>query len=196
MIDPAGPRKKILTARNELDPAQRKTKSSLIRERLLALDEIKANRNIFIYVNFRSEVETLGIIAELLTQGKEVSVPLTRVREKRLDIVSITDPDKQLVSGYCGIPEPCEDLLRTSSVDPGLLDVIVLPGSVFDLRGGRFGYGGGYYDRLLASIPRAHRLALAFEIQIVDELPLQPHDQLMDAIITEKRIISGYPRTR
>lgn len=196
MRDPAEPRKRILTARDELDPAQRQRKSSLIHEKLLALDIIKAKRNIFIYVNFRSEVETLGIIVELLKRDKEVSVPLTRVKEKRLDIIAISDPETQLAPGYCGIPEPRQDRIETSMIDPGLLDVIVLPGSVFDLKGGRFGYGGGYYDRLLASIPRAHRLALAFEVQIVDELPLQPHDQIMDAIITEKRIITGHPRTR
>jgi len=195
MASSAELRKKILTARNDLEPEQKQVKSSRIRERLLTLDEVQTHRNIFIYVNFRSEVETLGIISELLAQGKEVSVPLTRVEEKRLDIVSITDPDQQLVPGYCNIPEPREELVSSNSVDPELLDVIVLPGSVFDLRGGRFGYGGGYYDRLLASIPRAHRLALAFEIQIVDQLPLQSHDQIMDTIITEDRLITGHPRT-
>jgi 5-formyltetrahydrofolate cyclo-ligase len=195
MTHPADLRKQILTARNKLDPAQRHKKSSQILERLLPLDEIQASRNIFIYVNFRSEVETVGIIDELLAQGKNVSVPLTRIEEKRLEIVSISDPDKELVPGYCDIPEPREELVRTNSVNPEQLDVIVLPGSVFDLRGGRFGYGGGYYDRLLASIPRARRVALAFELQIVDKLPLQNHDEILDTIVTEQRLISSLSRT-
>lgn len=195
MTHPADLRKQILTARNKLDPAQRHERSRQIRERLLSLDEIQASLNIFIYVNFRSEVETVGIIDELLAQGKNVSVPLTRIEEKRLEIVSISDPDKELVPGYCDIPEPREELVRTNSVDPEQLDVIVLPGSVFDLRGGRFGYGGGYYDRLLASIPRARRVALAFELQIVDKLPLQNHDEILDTIVTEQRLISSLSRT-
>ena len=195
MTHQADLRKQILTARNKLDPAQRHKKSSQILERLLPLDEIQASRNIFIYVNFRSEVETVGIIDELLALGKNVSVPLTRIEEKRLEIVSISDPDKELVPGYCDIPEPREELVRTNSVDPEQLDVIVLPGSVFDLRGGRFGYGGGYYDRLLASIPRVRRVALAFELQIVDKLPLQNHDEILDTIVTEQRLISSLSRT-
>jgi len=195
MTDSAELRNKILAARNEIKPEKRQAANLRINERLLALDEIRSSKNIFIYVSFRSEVETRTIIDDLLARGKQVSVPLTRIKEKRLEVISITNPDEQLIPGYCDIPEPREELTRANAIDPQLLDVIVLPGSVFDLRGGRFGYGGGYYDRLLASIPRARRLALAYEIQIVDKLPLQPHDELMDTIITEERLISGHSRT-
>ena len=60
---------------------------------------------------------------------------------------------------------------------------------MFDERGGRYGYGGGYYDRLLAQIPSAVRYGLAFELQIRERLQLQPHDQILDAIFTENRVI-------
>ena len=96
-----------------------------------------------------------------------------------------------MVPGYCTIPEPSEEHARGNGLDPDQLDLIILPGSVFDLSGGRFGYGGGFYDRLLAQIPDAHRVALAFDLQVVDELPLQPHDELLDMIITESRVITG-----
>ena len=70
------------------------------------------------------------------------------------------------------------------------VEVIVLPGSVFDEQGGRLGYGGGYYDRFIAlQAPQAKRIGLAFEMQIEKQLPLQPHDQKLHLIITEKRII-------
>ncbi|MBE0584168.1 MAG: 5-formyltetrahydrofolate cyclo-ligase, partial [Desulfofustis sp.] len=92
------------------------------------------------------------------------------------------------------IPEPRETLLPQRLVAPIDLDLIILPGSVFDRRGGRFGYGGGYYDRLLAQVPNATRIALAFELQVVDRLPLADHDELLDRIVTEQRIITGNRR--
>ncbi|MBT8359634.1 MAG: 5-formyltetrahydrofolate cyclo-ligase, partial [Deltaproteobacteria bacterium] len=138
----------------------------------------------------------LQCIKRLLEAGKQVTVPLTRVEEKRLDIIQLLDPDADLIPGYCGIPEPREELVASRARAAKQLDVIVLPGSVFDLRGGRFGYGGGYYDRLLSQVPQAERIALAYELQIVDELPLQKHDEILDCIVTEKRIIYAAKRNR
>lgn len=177
-----------------LSPQERHEKSRLIGERLLKLEAILTSQSIFIYVDFRSEVETTPIIDTLLGLGKQVSVPLTRVAQRRLDIISITDPATQLIPGYCDIPEPREALVETNSLSPEQLDAIVLPGSVFDLRGGRFGYGGGFYDRLLEQIPDAHRIALGFDLQVIDRLPLQPHDQILDMVVTESRTIRGQSR--
>ncbi len=182
-------RKAILARRDQLTDIERRLKSERIGAALLALEEIKKSENIFIYVSFRSEVETIPIINALLQQGKNVSVPITRVAEKRLDIVAIKDPEQELAAGYCNIPEPREAIAAARTLAPETLDLIVLPGSVFDQRGGRFGYGGGYYDRLLASIPSAIRCGLAFAVQMVKELPLQEHDQLLDCIVTEDRVI-------
>jgi 5-formyltetrahydrofolate cyclo-ligase len=120
-----------------------------------------------------------------------VTVPITYVKEKRLDAILIRDVSKDLVPGYCGILEPEKNLCMSRVVKPGDIDVIILPGSVFDERGGRFGYGGGYYDRFLESNPKAVRIGLAFELQTVTEAPIKAHDELLDYIITEKRIIKG-----
>ena len=194
MTQAAEIRKQILKDRDALSSEERHEKSRLIGERLLELSAILTSESIFIYADFRSEVETTTIIDKLLRLGKQVSVPLTRVAERRLDIISITDPATQLIPGYCDIPEPREALVETNSLSPEQLDAIVLPGSVFDQRGGRFGYGGGFYDRLLAQIPDAHRIALAFDLQVIDRLPLQPHDQILDMVITESRTIRGHSR--
>jgi 5-formyltetrahydrofolate cyclo-ligase len=184
-------RQRILKKRDELDPANRREKSLRIGAALLDLDAVMDAESIFIYVNFRSEVETLDVIKKFMAMGKQVSVPLTRVAQRRLEIVSITDPDSQLVPGYCNIPEPSEEHAKANGIDPDQLDLVILPGSVFDLSGGRFGYGGGFYDRLLAQIPDAHRVALAFDMQVVDALPLESHDEILDMIVTESRIIAG-----
>ncbi len=115
----------------------------------------------------------------------------TRVKEKRLDAIRITDPETDLVPGYCNIPEPGEELCLRQKADPTEIDLILLPGSVFDKRGGRFGYGGGYYDRFVSSAPKASRIGLAFDLQIIEKAPLQSHDEILDIIITETRIIKG-----
>ena len=187
--DPNLIRKEIIQKRNRLSEKDRAAKSRVITEVLLTQKDITEADNIFIYINFRSEVQTRNIIDRLLEMDKKVSVPLTRVRERKLEIVRITDPDRELVPGYCDIPEPREELVSTQSIPAEALDLIVLPGSVFDMRCGRFGYGGGFYDRLLASIPRASRIALAFDLQLVEKLPLQEHDELLDGVITESEIV-------
>jgi 5-formyltetrahydrofolate cyclo-ligase len=166
-------------------------KSQAIQESLLKLKEIKDRQTIFVYVSFRSEVATLTLIDALLAMGKTVIVPITRVKEKRLDAIRITDRAADLEPGYCDIPEPKEELCKTQEIMPDEVEAILLPGSVFDERGGRFGYGGGYYDRFLAKIPTAARIGLAFDLQIIEKAPLQEHDELLDLVVTESRVIRG-----
>jgi len=116
-----------------------------------------------------------------------VFLPRTLVEEKRLEVFRIRSLE-DLEAGAYGILEPMESRAERSS--PSVLDLVIVPGSVFDRRGGRYGYGGGYYDRFLANeCPRATRVALAFSFQVRDNISLEPHDQLMDYIITENEII-------
>lgn len=191
MTDPAQLRKDTLAARNKLSHEDIYQKSTIITERLLALAEIQNSTSIFLYVSFRSEVATMKLLSLLLDLGKTVSVPITYVKERRLDAIRITDPDSQLVPGYCDIPEPRKEILSSQYVAPEDIDVVILPGSVFDERGGRFGYGGGFYDRFVSGIPRAHRIGLAFDLQVVPQVPLQDHDELLDLVVTESRVIHG-----
>lgn len=187
-------RKQILAARNNMEPEAIRSKSRKICETLLDLEPVKACSTIFLYVSFRSEVYTIDLLDELLQLGKNVCVPITYVEEKRLDAIRITDPDSQLIPGYCNIPEPAPEIRTSHLVHPQDIDVVILPGSVFDERCGRFGYGGGFYDRFVSAIPRAWRIALAFDLQIVEKAPLQPHDELLDLVVTESRTILGNRR--
>jgi 5-formyltetrahydrofolate cyclo-ligase len=193
MINPKELRKTTLAARDALPAEERRGKSAAIAETVLARPEIAASEHIFLYVSFRSEVETTDLLRRLLDSGKKISVPFTHVKEKYLDAIPIIDPNKQLVSGYQNIPEPSPEARQTIN-PPEDIQAILLPGSVFDLRGGRFGYGGGFYDRFVASVPRAWRIGLAFDAQIVPQAPLQPHDELLDLVITESRVIVGRRR--
>jgi 5-formyltetrahydrofolate cyclo-ligase len=161
-------------------------------DRVVRMAQFQSAVTVFIYVDFRSEVATLPLIDHMLQCGKKVVVPVTLVQSKDLLAVSITNPDKELAPGYCSIPEPIIAIREKQILSPDLIDIIFLPGSVFDERGGRMGYGGGYYDRFVsAKAPQAVRVGLAYELQIVQSAPLQAHDEFLDFIVTEKRTITG-----
>lgn len=183
-------KKNILAARNSLSAAEREFKSGKILSTLLSLDEITSVDTVFVYINFRSEVHTKRLITTLLRLGKRIVVPVTLVPERRLLAVAINDLDQDCVPGFCSIPEPRPELWENQQVAGRDIEAILLPGSVFDERCGRWGYGGGYYDRFLTNeAPLATRIGLAFDLQIVRLLSLRPHDQLLDMIVTEKRVL-------
>ncbi|MDA8164063.1 MAG: 5-formyltetrahydrofolate cyclo-ligase [Desulfobacteraceae bacterium] len=179
-------RRRVLTRRDGLPAADRRRKSLAAIDRLLALPQLAGIDTFFVYVAFRSEVETRPLIARLLAGGKKVAVPLTRTSPPGLEAFRLGDPDRDLRPGYCGIPEP--DPARLDRVEPAAIGAVVLPGSVFDRQGGRLGYGGGYYDRFLAGVPGALRIGLAFELQVVPAVPLESHDQRVDLLVTEEGV--------
>ncbi len=183
-----GLRKNVLKARDEIPPAERQHLSILASKNLWQLPDFQSAKRVFLYVNFRSEVETSSLIKRCLMEGKEVAVPLVAPKSQLIPY-RITDRAKDLAPGAFGIPEPIVD--QCERVNPGSLDLIVLPGSAFDARGGRMGYGGGYYDRFLVNAaPQAKRIGLAFDLQVVASIPLAPHDQLLDVVVTESRVLS------
>ena len=186
-------RTETLMARDRLTPIERKVKSSIIQEKFLQLIESMPNHTIFIYVNCRSEVDTITLIEKLLASGKTVTVPLVDISSKSMRAVWIDDLENDLVSGCFGTLEPKENIVFERTIDPLTIDIIVLPGSVFDLDGGRIGYGGGFYDRFLATEiqPKVKRIAFAFDMQIKDRIPQKVHDEPVDIIVSEKRIVVG-----
>jgi 5-formyltetrahydrofolate cyclo-ligase len=182
-------RQKILGARDGLSDKDRQAKSISVMQNFWILQGMQQWSTLFIYVNFRSEVETLELIKNCINQDMRVAVPLVDASAVRMIPFLIKDPEHDLVPGYYNIPEP--DPKKSLRLEPGEIDAAVIPGSVFDIHGGRLGYGGGYYDRfLLTDAPQAMRIGLAFELQIVDKVPLEPHDEPLDILITEKRIVN------
>jgi 5-formyltetrahydrofolate cyclo-ligase len=182
-------RSQYLRLRDQLSLAQRREKSAAIFRTLCEQPVFQAAEHLFLYMNFRSEVETCEILHCCLAAGKKVSVPLTLVQEARLLAVQITDPEPQIQAGYCGIPEPSPAQLAHAQSKPEEIDLVLLPGAVFDPLGARLGYGGGFYDRFLSeAAPQAFRIALAYALQVIEELTTQPHDQYMDMIITEQQV--------
>jgi len=183
-------KKETLRLRDALSLELQEQKSNHITERVLRMDRLQQAETVFIYVDFRSEVKTRELIKKLQDMGKRVVVPVTLLEERDLLPVQITDMEQDLAPGYASILEPVETIRSTRYVSPEKIDIIFLPGSVFDESGGRMGYGGGFYDRFVSSkAPQAQRIGLCYELQVVKRAPLQDHDERMDSIITEERVI-------
>ena len=182
-------RKRVLGERDALSGKTRHEKSISVMHNFWSLPGMQRWSTLFMYVNFRSEVETLELIQRCINRGIRVAVPLVDAAAVRMIPLLIKDPEQDLVPGYYDIPEP--DPKKSLPLGPDEIDAAVIPGSVFDTHGGRLGYGGGYYDRfLLNDAPQAKRIGLAFELQVVDKVPLEPHDQSLDILITEKRVVN------
>jgi len=177
-------RKQILSARDKLSPQEKATKSQEIEERLFALPEFISARIIMFFASFRSEVETDRMIRRALISGKRIILP--KVQGDKLALYEITDFDKDVAPGVWEIPEP-KTLLSAELTD---IDLMIIPGAAFDLRGNRIGYGAGFYDKLLPTFGRL-TVGLAFESQIVPEVPADSHDVPVQVIVTEKRVISA-----
>ena len=128
------------------------------------------------------DLELQAAMSRALAEGKRVVLP--RVKGKELELLEINNFDGDVAPGAWGIPEP----EKGTAVELGSIDLVIVPGAAFDSRGHRIGYGGGFYDRML---PRysGMTVALAFELQIVPEVPVDPHDIPVRKIVTEKRVI-------
>lgn len=184
-------RRSMLMRRRQLSVVQREGMERDLHQRLRCLQVVQDAEFFFIYCAYGSEVSTLELIDHLLAQGKTICVPLCEPTSTTLRAVRIIDPHKELLPGYKGIPEPDPQLVEERSTPATRLQVAIIPGSVFDRRGFRLGYGGGYYDRFLAlEAPQALRIGLAFDVQLVDHLPEEPHDVPMDLLVTERESLS------
>jgi 5-formyltetrahydrofolate cyclo-ligase len=177
-------RKKVLAARDALSPGKRMAKSREIEERLFSLSEFKSARVILFFASFRSEVDTGPMIRRALAFGKRVVLP--KVKGTELVLHEISDPDMDVSPGTWGILEPHE--ARPVMLEE--IDLIIVPGAAYDEQGNRAGYGAGFYDKLLPAFKKM-TVALAFEFQIVPNVPTEMHDVPIKKIVTERRVIEA-----
>ncbi len=181
-------RKIFLAKRASLTPETRKKYSSRIAKNLQSYPLYRRAKRILLYAHFREEVETDTLITKALQEGKEVYLPRTYPKEKKLRLFRILSP-KELQPGTYGILEPPEE---NPEISPEKLDLIITPGVAFDHQGGRLGYGGGFYDRLFAKAHEVKRIGLAFSCQVTEKLPLEEHDIRLHALVTEKGLEEFY----
>lgn len=177
-------RAEIRDKREKISVIQAAELSARICERALALPEYRKAKRVLSYASLLGEVQTQSLNLRVLSDGKELYLPRV-LRGRAMEALRVTDI-RSLRPGAMGIPEPEPG----APVDPMELDLIFVPGIAFDREGGRIGFGGGYYDRYLPGT-RAVRVALAFEMQMIEDTCAEPHDQTMHAILTEDGIYGG-----
>jgi len=177
-------RKELIKNRKKISKNQILEKSELIKNRLFEMNEFQQASSILFYVSYDNEVYTHDMIKESMALGKNVIVPKSDKKNRKL-ILSKLDNWEDLVKGAYGILEPKK--INQISIDK--IDLIIVPGVGFDGQGRRIGHGKGYYDSLLSNSKNALHIGLAFEFQIVEEIPTEAHDIPMQRIVTEKREI-------
>lgn len=164
-------------------------RSERIAERALGLPELRRPSGaVGCYAHVGSEVETTLLLRGLLARGVKVAVPV--MEGEALRFVRLQHAWGLVPGGERGLPvprQPWEDVAGEE------LESVFVPGLRFGRDGSRLGQGGGHFDRFLAAHPRARRIALAFDAQVVDRLDVEAHDQGMDVLVTESQALR-FPR--
>lgn len=173
-------RKRVLKERNFMTEKEWEEKSHSIFKKVVTHPFFLRADTIYCYVDYRKEVGTREIIQKAWQLGKKVAVP--KVEEKDMQFYYIKD-FSELQCGYRQILEPV-----TTLVADGAHGLVIMPGAVFDKKHNRIGYGKGFYDRYLSSHTNLNSLAIAFEMQMVEEIPATPYDFCPEVIITEEQI--------
>jgi 5-formyltetrahydrofolate cyclo-ligase len=171
-------------------------KSCMICARFASLGDFSAAGTVMLYVHMRSEVRTQPFVAVALAGGKRVVVPFCVGGE--LELFHLENMG-ELEIGTFGILEPAAELrtLSAKRVRPDQIDLVMVPGVAFDRHGGRLGYGKGHYDRLLPRLrPDAIAVGVAFECQLLPEVPMLEYDVFLDKVITEQAVYAGRGRGR
>jgi 5-formyltetrahydrofolate cyclo-ligase len=182
-------RVKIKNLLDSLSAEAHKLKSRIITDALLKSDEYREAETIFIYYPFRKEIDTREIIKDALAKNKKIALP--KVSGSEIKIFFITGVKKDLKPGSFDILEP--DISRCQEADLKSIDLVIVPGLCFDLNFNRLGYGGGFYDRILEKLDKkVKKIALAFDLQIFNNVPACSHDKKVDIIITESNIYKDF----
>lgn len=183
----------VLRRREALPEGERTSLSRRILAEVLDLPSYRRSGIVLAYASFGSELTTDEFLRRVLEDGKVLLLP--RVEHNSLGLYEVRDVVRDLAPGTWGIREPVPN--RCQAVDPGGVGFALIPGVAFDRGGRRLGYGGGFYDRLLKDgLPVSTPLVSgAFEVQILDEVPVDPHDAPVDVVVTEKGIYTRNGRT-
>jgi len=144
------------------------------------------SNTIMCFISFGNEVHTHEFIKNSIIQGKKLVVPITKPKTKELMPSYIKDFN-ELELGHYNILTPRKEFIRPIKAEK--IDLIIVPGVVFDRQGYRIGYGGGYYDRFLSTLLEVDKISIAFDLQVVDKVPREDFDIAVDYIFTEKEIV-------
>lgn len=168
--------------RRYITKQEKKTWDAQIYKFVSELPEWEKAQTIFIYVSTLYEVSTRQLIQDFIKK-KQIIIPKTHIKYQTLSLHHIQSM-KETAKGNYAIYEP---LPSAPIIEPLTIDFAIVPGIAFDKKGHRIGYGKGYYDGLMSQLT-CPKFAIAYELQIVDNIPAQKHDISVDGIITEKTV--------
>ena len=181
-------RKDMVAALASLSENEIALKTQKIENRLFDFANFVEANITMLYISNPGEVYSRNIITYCLDYRKIIVLPAFDPHKFRIRLFKIDNIEKNLKQGPRGILEP--DTARCKSVPIECLDIAIIPGIVFDEKGGRIGSGEGYYDRFIPKLPiTTRKVSIAFEDQIIPQVPMESHDKHVDIIITNERTI-------
>ncbi|WP_179295528.1 5-formyltetrahydrofolate cyclo-ligase [Bacillus sp. FJAT-45350] len=177
--------RQAMTKKLEQLPDERyHTLSTNITEKLIEQPDWKKTTIVGATISRKPEVDTYSLIKKAWNEGKRIVVPKTIKETKMMDFYEI-ESFEQLENTYFGLKEPKVDMCK--KISPDYIEYLLVPGLAFDKKGYRLGFGGGYYDRFLANY-NGKTCALAFDFQVIEEIPVNDYDLPVEVIITDKRV--------
>ena len=178
----------ILKKLNDLSEAELSLKTHELIDRLFEFANFLEAKIVLLYINCGIEVAAQDIIKKCFDYNKIVVLPAFDIEKYQMKLMKVDDLDAELKVGPRGILEPDKSLCKIVPIKR--IDIAIIPGIAFDEKGARLGSGEGYYDRLIPKLSiTTRKVALAFESQIIPQVPMESHDRHVDIIITEDRII-------
>jgi 5-formyltetrahydrofolate cyclo-ligase len=169
-------RRQIREQKRAMTEEQIVTASARLGELFLSCPQYKQAKTIYGYLPYNQEVRTVPMLEQAMKEGKRVAVPKCYGDEMRFIYM---DDLSKVEKGYANIPEPIAD-------DPVADDktaLVLMPGMAFTKDGKRMGYGGGFYDKFLASEPDHPTVALCYDFQMVEDLPTEDYDIPVDCVL-------------
>lgn len=171
MLDKVALRRRMRQALEVVD--DRVLRSAVLWAEIAELEAYAASRTVMAFASMSTEPDTDGLFARLRRDGKQLVLP--RVEG---DVIVAVAEGAGWATGQWGIREPVGD-----PIDPSLIDLVLVPGVAFTSAGHRLGHGKAYYDRFLPTT-RAFTVGVGFHEQLVDELPVEAHDVVLDLVRT------------
>jgi 5-formyltetrahydrofolate cyclo-ligase len=164
----------------------RRAAGERITDAILQLEAYRRAARVLAYMSIGTEFETGTFIANARSAGKQLCLPRVDRPAREIVVHEVSDLDRDLVAGVWGIREPRADC---AVADLATIDFVLVPGVAFTALCERLGYGAGFYDRLIGRLTHKPPLvAAAFDLQILDAIPMTGRDQLIDMVITESAV--------
>lgn len=176
-------RKEMLAYREQLPKEQIQSASAQVCRQLVELPQYQQAKKILFYMAIKNEIDLMPLMEQAWLERRQVILP--RVNGKVLECVQVDKQDALQKSSF-GIPEPKTGKM----IDPGQIDLVLVPGIAFDVQGYRLGFGAGHYDRLFSQYPHLKRVGILEHGQLVPTIYPEPHDQSMHLLVTSQQVLT------